>query len=50
MGREGCGAVCQVRVLEGGVRVARGVSLWVGVVVGEDIVEGPRERAGRDGW
>jgi len=37
--------------LEGGVRVARGVSLWVGVVVvGEDIVEGPRRRAGRDGW
>jgi len=41
MGREGCGADCQVRELEGGVRVARGVSLWVGaVVVGEDIVEG----------
>jgi len=51
MGREGCGADCQVRELEGGVRVARGVSLWVGVVVvGEDIVEGPRGRAGRDGW
>jgi len=51
MGREGCGADCQVRELEGGVRVARGVSSWAGeVVVGEDIVEGPRGRAGRDGW
>ena len=51
MGREGCGADCQVRELEGGVRVARGVSLWVGVVlVGEDIVEGPLRRAGCDGW
>ena len=50
MGREGCGADCQVRELEGGVRVARGVSLWVGVVVvGEDIVEGP-PWAGCDGW
>ena len=33
------------------MRVARGVSLWVGVVlVGEDIVEGPLRRAGCDGW
>lgn len=44
MGREGWGADCQVRELDGGVRVARGVSLWVGEVVGEDMMEGPRGR------
>jgi hypothetical protein len=41
MGREGCGADCHVRELDGGVRVARGESLCVRALVGEDMVEGP---------
>jgi hypothetical protein len=41
MGREGCGADCHVRELDGGVRVARAESVCVGAFVGEDMVEGP---------
>jgi hypothetical protein len=36
MGEEGCGAVCQVREVEGGVSVARARTVCVGACLGED--------------
>jgi len=41
MGRDGCGVDCHVRELDGGVRVASGVSVCVGALVGDDILAGP---------
>jgi hypothetical protein len=43
MGRVGCGAVCHVRELDGGVRVARGERVFGR---GFDILERPRRRGG----
>jgi hypothetical protein len=43
IGKFGCGAVCHVRELDGGERVARGASVYCRVF---DILEGPRPRGG----
>jgi hypothetical protein len=43
IGRVGCGAVCHVRELDGGERVARGARVYCRVF---DILEGPLARGG----
>lgn len=53
MGRVGCGAVCQLRVVAGGVRVARGArEKGRGGGVGEGIVSvcGDREQEEGETW
>lgn len=45
MGRDGCAAVCQVRELDGGERLARGEILGCGASAGAAMVE-RRRRTG----
>ena len=46
IGSDGCGAVCHVRELEGGARVARGESVYVRESIEVGILEGLRNKKG----